>query len=97
MKDQDHVDEFAGVVFFREALGKEPGMGDSTRGCGDVGGGGILGSTFLGALDRCAGWGTERQSPWGFPQGCGVTEGNVAFPEPQMSAMRRGGRTSKLG
>jgi len=23
MKDQDHVDEFAGVVFFREALGKE--------------------------------------------------------------------------
>ena len=58
---------------------------------------GILGSTFLGALDRCEGWGTERQSPWGFPQGCGVTEGNVAFPEPQMSAMRRGGRTSKLG
>ena len=66
----------------REAVGKEPGMGDSTRGCGDVwGGGGILGSTFLGALDRCVGWGTERQSPWGFPQGCGVTEGNVAFPD----------------
>ncbi|XP_040512629.1 uncharacterized protein LOC121108676 isoform X2 [Gallus gallus] len=63
----------------REAVGKEPGMGDSTRGCGDVWGGNI-GEHNFGSTRQMCGVG-NRGSPWGFPKGCGVTEGNVAFPD----------------
>ena len=47
----------------REAVGKEPGMGDSTRGCGDVwGGGGESGGAHFGEHSTDVRGGEQRGS-----------------------------------
>lgn len=54
----------------REAVGKEPGMGDSTRGCGDVwGGGGNLGEHIFGSTRQMCGVGNREAVSLGVPTG----------------------------
>ena len=52
----------------REALGKEPGMGDSTRGCGDVWGGN-LGEHIFGSTRQMCGVGNREAVSLGVPTG----------------------------
>ena len=53
----------------REAVGKEPGMGDSTRGCGDVWAGGNLGEHIFGCTRQMCGVGNREAVSLGVPTG----------------------------
>lgn len=53
----------------REAVGKEPGMGDSTRGCGDVWGGRNLGEHIFGSTRQMCGVGNREAVSLGVPTG----------------------------